>query len=207
MRNTNKYRLKLLSVIFATPLLSFAQVGKKVIPLSSGETTVQVKPTVIGTESKELRRSPNDSMFYNMNTNYRSLEDAAYDLARTIQDIEESQRVVEKKNDALSYRIAKGNVLKIKDVKETENRLDSLQIFTRAETGAEIAALREKYGNKPTYYINGMEVDESLTNRLRRVEIRSRTVRTTRTASGNPNGEVLFEVPDATMYRLGLLNE
>ena len=207
MRNTNKHRIILLLTIAAMPLLGFAQIGKKIIPLSSGEKTIQVKPTVTGAESKELRRSPNDSMFYDMNTEYKTLEDAAYDLTKTMRDIEESQKVVEKKNDALGYLIAKGNVTKLKEIKATEVKIDSLQIFTKPESAEELLSLRERYGNRPTFYINGIEVNEKLTYKLRPVEVLSRRVRTTQTASGNPNGEVLYEVPDATVYRLGLFDE
>lgn len=51
-----------------------------------------------------------------------------------------------------------------------------------------------EFGTEPTYYINGKEVDKIEVNKLRKKEIISREVRTRNTVSGNPNGEVWFEV-------------
>lgn len=51
-----------------------------------------------------------------------------------------------------------------------------------------------EFGNEPTYFINGKEVDKIEVNRLRKKEIINKEVRTRNTVSGNPNGEVWYEV-------------
>lgn len=51
-----------------------------------------------------------------------------------------------------------------------------------------------EFGIEPTYYINGKEVDKIEINKLRKKEIINKEVRTRNTVSGNPNGEVWYEV-------------
>ncbi|QIK59910.1 hypothetical protein G7050_08745 [Dysgonomonas sp. HDW5A] len=51
-----------------------------------------------------------------------------------------------------------------------------------------------EFGHEPTYFINGKEVDKIEVNRLRKKEIINKEVRTRNTVSGNPNGEVWYEV-------------
>lgn len=52
------------------------------------------------------------------------------------------------------------------------------------------------WGDEPTYYINGTEVDRSDVDVLRKKDIIRKEFKIRNTASGNPNGEVWYEVRD-----------
>lgn len=51
-----------------------------------------------------------------------------------------------------------------------------------------------EFGYEPSYFINGKEVDKVEVNRLRRQQIINKEVRTRNTVTGNPNGEIWYEV-------------
>ena len=65
---------------------------------------------------------------------------------------------------------------------------------TSINTATVIDEETSEFGNEPTYFINGKEVDKIEVNRLRKKEIINKEVRTRNTVSGNPNGEVWYEV-------------
>lgn len=192
----------LLTVITILPSLSFAQVGKRVITLSTGERTTQVQPTVKGADLKSLKRPAVDTMFYDMKPEYRSLEEAAYDADRILREIEMSQKENQKTNNALSFAISNNLVKTERSTARVKEVWDSL-----AAQGADVEtlkALKEIYGDKPTYYINGVEVSEEVVKRMGGNDILRQTVKTTDAISDNPNGEIWYEVSDKSFRKLGI---
>lgn len=52
------------------------------------------------------------------------------------------------------------------------------------------------FGNEPTYYINGKQVDKAEVDKLRKKDIVNREIRVKNTISENPNGEIWYEVSE-----------
>lgn len=190
----------LLTVITILPSLGFAQVGKRVITLSTGERTTQVQPTVKGADLKSLKRPAVDTMFYDLKPEYRSLEEAAYDADRILREIELSRKENRKTNNALSFAISNNLVKSERSTARIKEVWDSL-----AAQDADIEtlkALKEIYGDKPTYYVNGVEVSEEVVKRIGQSDILRQTVKTTDAISDNPNGEIWYEVSEGSFRKL-----
>ncbi len=80
-------------------------------------------------------------------------------------------------------------------------------LLSKDPTVEELAVLYIQFGDKPTYYINGVEVPHNLVNQLYPNEVVKREFRTTDTASGNPNGEIWYVVTDRALNRIKIPKE
>lgn len=135
-----------------------------------------------------------DSLYYR-DTKYKSLEEAASNVNELISEIKEEQEKKEK-NQSLSFKLSqkkRGKLFKEKQAEEEwekKKEEDALKL-----TVNDMVDLYAKYGDKPTYYINGVEVSESVANQLRSSEILSSQFKTKNITSRNPNGEIWLEVP------------
>ncbi len=185
------------------------QIGKKTYILSTGDTTRVVNTVGSGLSdpySKFLfRKNINpevDSIFLDTKSDYNNLEEAALDVDKLLREIELEKRLNNENNDALAFRLAS----KLRNLKKKEqtasNTVDSL--LKQDPSLAELTAMYLKFGDKPTYYINTVEVPYTLVNQLYPSEIVKREMRATNTASGNPNGEVWLLVTDKALNRIKL---
>jgi len=183
------------------------QIGKKTYRLSNGEITTIVNTVGSGLAdeySKFLfRKSGNpeaDSIFSDLNSEYVNLEEAALDIDKLLREVEFERKTNSDTNEALAFWIARRNRERKK--KEQEADLIVENALKRDPTVEELARLKFRFGNKPTYYINGVEVEQSIANKLYPAEIVKREIRTQDTASGNPNGEVWYTVTDKALDRI-----
>ena len=184
------------------------QLGKKTYVATSGEVTKVVNTVGSGLEdqySQFLFRKPGnpeaDSIFSNINSNYNSLEEAAIETDQLLRALELDRKNSDT-NEAIEFWIAKRNRENKKKEKEAEKIVN--EVLKKDPTVEELALEKIRFGNKPTYYINGVEVEQSLVNKLYSAEIVKREIRAKDTASGNPNGEVWYTVTDKTLARLNI---
>jgi len=181
---------------------------KRKVVLPSGDTIVTSSKGGNGLLSKEdmkfFKRDTSsldmlvDSL-YNLSSKYNSLEDAALQVTDLLGEIGTEQDK-SKENQSLSFRLSqqnRGRLQKEKEAQEIweENKRDDKSV-------EDIVESYERFGDKPTYYINGIEVDESIVNHLRPVDIFSRQYKIVNTISRNPNGEIWFEVPSQVAQKL-----
>lgn len=211
----------LLSVLILLPLFANAQmrrpvtkrqaeqIGKKVYITSSGDTTLVVNPISKGLKTPEteflFRDSSNpelDSILAEQRSNYSSLEAATLSVNRLLSEMETEQKTSKSSNNALSFRIASKNRNMRK--KELEAREISEEVIKKDRSVQELAALYAMFGDRPTYYINGVEVPLSVVSQLYPSEVVGKTMRVADTASGNPNGEVWYSVTEKALKRIKL---
>ena len=216
--NTKKYILSL-CLMLILPLFASGQIyksvskreveqiGKKTYKVSNGEITTVVNTVGSGLEdeySKFLfRKSGNaeaDSIFSDLNSKYGNLEEAALDIDKLLREVELDRKTNSDTNEALAFWIARRNRERKK--KEQEANTIAENVLKQDPSVEDLIRLRYRFGNKPTYYINGVEVEQSIANKLYPGEIVKREIRTQDTASGNPNGEVWYTVTDKALDRI-----
>lgn len=205
--NISKYIL-LISLILL-PVLGFAQkVGGKYI-VTTGDTT-QIVNSVSGLRSPDAKflfkksNAVSDSILANMTSDYTSLEEALMDVNDLISTVERDQTQLKTGNVGLGYRLSKINVDNMLKEKRAKAMADSILQVRHMQSVAEMARKYEEFGNKPTYFINGTNVEPEMINQLMSGDIVERNLKVQDTSSGNPNGEVWFIITDKAAQRLGL---
>lgn len=185
------------------------QIGKNIYITTSGDTTLVVNAISKGLKTPETqflfrnKKNPElDSIFSDKRSDYSSLETATLDVSRLLHEVETEQKMSKGDNDALSFRLSSKN----RDMrkKELEAREISDEIVKKDRSVQELAALYAMFGDKPTYYINGVEIPQSVASQLYPSEIVEKTMRVTDTASGNPNGEIWYTVTEKGLNRIKL---
>jgi len=217
--NLSKYII-LLSALVLLPLFVKAQIrpvtkrqaeqiGKKVYITSTGDTTLVVNPLSQGLKNpntqflfRDKTNAELDSILSDEKSSYTSLEAATLDVDRLLREVESEQKASKGTNNALSFRIASKNRNMRK--KELEAREIADDIIRKDRSVQELAALYAMFGDKPTYYINGVEVPQSVVNQLYPTEVIERDMRVADTASGNPNGEIWLSVTEKALNRIKL---
>ncbi|MBB4034691.1 hypothetical protein GGR21_000578 [Dysgonomonas hofstadii] len=216
--NTKKYIL-LLSLMMMLPLFAAGQrmrfvtkreaeqLGQKEYKASTGEVTKVVNTVGSGLDDEYsqflFRKTGNaevDSIFSDINSNYDNLEEAALDIDRLLREVDLDRKTNSETNEALQFWIARRNRERKKKEQEAGKVADNL--LKRDPSVEQLIRDRYRFGNQPTFYINGVEVDNSVANKLYPGEIIKRDIRTKDTASGNPNGEIWLTVTDKALKRV-----
>jgi hypothetical protein len=215
--NTSKYIILLLFMVLF-PLFAVGQIrnitkreaeqlGKNTYTTLSGEVTKVVYTVGSGLDNEYAKflylktgDAEVDSIFSEISSNYSSLEEAALDIDRLLKDVNTEKRENFEGNNGLGFRISQGIRNLRKKEQEATKRVDEL--LSKDPTVEELTTLYLEYGDKPTYYINGVEVHHNLVNQLYPNEVIKREIRTTDTASGNPNGEIWYMVSEKALNRI-----
>lgn len=185
------------------------QIGKEIYVTTTGDTTLVVNAISKGLNTPEtqflFRKKDDaelDSIFSDKKSDYSSLEIATLDINRLLREVETEQKISKGNNSALSFRLSNKN----RDMRKRElaAREISDEITQKERSVQELAALYAMFGDKPTYYINGVEVPQSVASQLYPSEIIKKTMRATDTASGNPNGEIWYTVSEKALDRIKL---
>ncbi len=194
-------------LLFIIPTVSFGQLGRRII-LSTGDTVRVVNQRSLLTKQDLdfLRKDTlNKNKILDYTNDYRSIEEAALDLDRLMEEINTSKALSEKNNESLSVRIATRNLRNIKKEQNIQNTWDS--IVASEPSVEELTEFYKQFDGKPSYFINGTQVKSQIINKLRTNDILSRNIRTIDTATGNPNGEIWYEVSPQTFQRLNIDEE
>jgi len=132
---------------------------------------------------------------------YKSLEEAAL-AAQALLDNLKKEQAQGGHSKSMSSRLAQGakSTLRKKPL-SSASPYDPYSSYEEQSTPAKqttISSVSDEYisefGDEPTYYINGQEVDKIEITKLRKKDIVSKEVRVRNTLSNNPNGEVWYEV-------------
>lgn len=195
----------LLNLLFLFSLASLAQSGKKRIILSTGDTVrVVTHQSLMSKQDRDFLRRDTISKkkILDIQSDYGTLEEAALDLEKLMDEINTSKSLSEKNNESLSVRIATRNLRNLKKEQDLKNTWDS--IIANDPPMEELIELYKLFDGKPSYFINGIMVKSETINKLRPNEILSRNSRTIDTATGNPNGEIWYEVTPQALQRLAI---
>ncbi len=126
---------------------------------------------------------------------YRTMEEAALAVEALLDDLRKKQTQTSGAG-SMSSRLAGGaGRATLRKKSATNSSFQDATDYTSENSSTTIVdESASEFGSEPTYYINGKEVGKTEINKLRKKEIISREVRTRNTVSGNPNGEVWYEV-------------
>lgn len=164
--------------------------------LPQPETKVVAAKTKDTTPAKSTTKKASVFDKKNRASQYRTMEEAALAVEALLDDLRKEQAQTTSAG-SMSSRLSGGAGRSTLRKKPTTNpSYNSSDSYSSAPNKSQtIVEVEESpFGDEPTYYINGKEVDRIEVNRLRRKEIISKEVRTRNTVSGNPNGEVWYEV-------------
>jgi len=144
------------------------------------------------------------SVFEKDPSRYKTLEEAAM-AAQDLLDKLKSEQSRTSSSGSLSSRLSRGagsSSLK-KDQSSFSNSFGSGNQNNRPMISEKTIEAEKKFEEAstpytvepiPTYYINGIQVDKGVVDKLRKTDILSREVRSRNTESGNPAGEVWIQL-------------
>lgn len=130
---------------------------------------------------------------------YKTMEEAALAVEALLEDLRKEQ-VQTTGAGSMSSRLAGGagrGTLRKKpstNPSYSSNNTNSENSSSRNTNSSTFIDEESAFGYEPSYFINGNEVEKSEVNRLRKKQIINKEVRTRNTVTGNPNGEVWYEV-------------
>ncbi len=153
---------------------------------------------------KKLNSGRNDALAFRLardNRNRKRKEQAALDVDKLLREVDLEKKLNSGRNDALAFRLARDNRNRKRKEQAALQIADSL-LKNKDSSIQELTSMYVEFDGKPTYYINGVEVDRSFVNQLYPQEVIKREMRVNNTASGNPYGEVWILVPEKTLGRL-----
>ncbi len=143
------------------------------------------------------------SAMVDLSSNYKTIKEASSDISRLLDEVEVVKNNDKARNESLSLRVSQKNRRNLKKDKVAQDAWDKL-ITKENVSVEELVELRAKFGNRPTYYVNGVEVGQGLMNKIRTSEILSQEFRVADIDNGNPNGEKWYEVSPKVAERIGL---
>lgn len=205
----NTLKIYILSILLLVPLLVDAQVksgrlgnGKYVV--STGDTTkIVMQRGLKSPYSKFLFDAPRELIdsLYAESGDHLSTTEAIRDVSSKLDKIERDQGILEAGNSSLSYRLSTEYIAANKKEKSARAYADSLLLARNKETEETLALNFLIYGDKSSYYVNGLQVSPQITTMLEPGDVVSRTVKTN---TPNPNGEVWLTLTDKALRRLKL---
>lgn len=195
----------LLVLLLAFPLVLSAQIGKKKYVTRSGDTTLVVMTGSTGLRGEDAQFLFDETIsedFVQKRSRYSRLKEAAVETEQVAGVINAEQEEMNPSASSLSFRIAQKNVRYLQNDKSTNN-LANRKINPNTSLD-EMVYLKEKFGNKPTYFINGEEVSPEIAARVPQKEILSRELRVANTTTGNPNGEIWYIITSKMFDKLNI---
>lgn len=195
----------LLFFLFILPIGLFAQIGTRKYITRSGDTTVIVNPGRTGLSGEDARflhdeRAIDDE--FSKLSRFRMLKEAAQETGQVAKIVEVEQKEVNPSSGSLGFRIAQKNIRYLQNEQKATRM--ARDIANKDASIEELLFLKEKYGGKPSYFVNGVHVDAQTAALLSDKDIMTRSLRVANTATGNPNGEVWYVVNTKVFEKLGL---
>lgn len=191
--------------LFLLPVGLSAQLGTRKYITRSGDTTVIVNNRM-GLQSEDARFLHDERIsqgYLNKYNRYDMLKEAADETDNVAKIIDVEKKETNPSSGSLGFRIAKKNIRYLHNEQKASRAALGNQINTEASV-EELTFLKEKFGGKPSYFINGIHVDASTAALVSQNDILSRGLKVSNTATGNPNGEVWYVVNTKTFQKLGL---
>lgn len=160
----------------------------------------KTKSTQVGTQSTKVK-SQGSIFDRRRKSEYKNMEEAALAVEALLDDLKKEQ-VTLKGSGSMSSRLAKGVT---KDLRRKESIVSNpYQSVTKHETLGNTfdddESIVGEYGNEPSYFINGVQVEKIQINRLTKDDIINREIRVKNTVTNNPNGEIWYTVREKAVY-------
>lgn len=136
-------------------------------------------------------------------TKYESLEEAVMDINDLLNKLEKDDTVLKGKNEGLSIRIG-SMISRNREKAQVADDIYTEMLKNNETTINDFIDLRERFENRPTYYVNDVLVGQDMLSRIKESYILNREIRMTNTLSGNPNGEIWIDITPSAAERLKL---
>lgn len=206
----NAKRYLLILVVLILPVLASAQrIGGNKYKVTTGDTTKIVSRVNTGLKGPEFEFLFNtkgeviDSLYNEIQPNITSAK-AVVEVNDILKEIERDQAILKAGNTSLSYRLSREYVAANKKEKSARAYADSMLLEQRKLSEKEQALKYMMYGDKPSYFVNGMPVDARIADLLLPGDVIERNIKTN---SSNPNGEIWLILTEKAMRRLRLPTE
>lgn len=137
---------------------------------------------------------------------YKTLEEAALAVEALLEDLKKDQQTQSGSAGSMSARLSRGAnkslrkeastpIIKSSNSKPTEtSKPTTVSPPSKKVQENPKNSVSDETDNLPSYFINGQQVEKIDIDRLRKKDIISKEVRIRNTVTGNPNGEVWYEV-------------
>ncbi len=202
--NANRYILTFLLIL---PVLSAAQkIGGTKYRVTTGDTTKivnRLNTGLVGPDFEFLFSSKGgvvDSLYNEIQPNLTPLK-AVKEVNDILNEIERDQAILKAGNTSLSYRLSTEYIAANKKEKSARAYADSLLLEQKRMSRNELVSKYLTYGDKPSYFVNGMPVRPEIANLLMSGDVITRDLRTN---TPNPNGEIWLVLTEKAMRRLKL---
>lgn len=195
----------LFGLLLLLPLGLSAQLGTRKYITRSGDTTVIVNNRM-GLQSEDAQFLHDERIsqgYLDKYNRYNILKDAADETDNVSKIIDVEKNETNPSSGSLGFRIAQKNIRYLHN-EQKANRTALGNQINREASVEELTFLKEKFGGKPSYFINGVHVDASTAALVSQNEILTRALKVSNTATGNPNGEIWYVVNGKTFEKLGL---
>jgi hypothetical protein len=199
-----------LSLLLMFSIFAVAQkpgkIGRDKYRVSTGDTTKIVNPVGAGLSSSESQFLFNtsgkiiDSLYNEIQPNVTPSK-AVRDVNNILKEIERDQAILKAGNTSLSYRLSTEYIAAKHKEKNARAYADSLLQEQGKLSEKDLALNYLKYGNKPSYFVNGMPVNSEIASLLLPGDVIERNIKT---KTPNPNGEIWLVLTDKAMQRLKL---
>lgn len=201
--NANRYIL----ILLLLPVLASAQkIGGRQYRVTTGDTTKIVNRLNTGLTGPEFeflfsaKGKVIDSLYNEIQPNLTSSK-AVKEVNDMLNEIERDQAILKAGNASLSYRLSTEYVAANKKEKSARAYADSLLLEQKRMSQNELVSKYLTYGDKPSYFVNGMPVKPEIAKLLMPGDVISRDLRTN---TPNPNGEIWLVLTEKAMRRLQL---
>lgn len=202
--NANRY---ILIIFLILPVLASAQkIGGKTYRVTTGDTTKIVNRLNTGLTGPEFeflfstKGKVIDSLYKEIQPNLTSSK-AVKEVNDMLNEIERDQAILKAGNSSLSYRLSTEYIAANKKEKSARAYADSLLLEQKRISQNELISKYLTYGDKPSYFVNGMPVKPEIAKLLMPGDVISRDLKTN---TPNPNGEIWLVLTGKAMRRLQL---
>lgn len=202
--NANRY---ILIVLLILPVLAAAQkIGEKRYRVTTGDTTKIVSRLNTGLTGPEFeflfsaKGKVIDSLYNEIQPNLTTSK-AVKEVNDMLTEIERDQAILKAGNTSLSYRLSTEYITANKKEKSARAYADSLLLEQKRMSENELISKYLTYGDKPSYFVNGIPVNPEIANLLLPGDVISRDLKTN---TPNPNGEIWLVLTEKAVNRLKL---
>lgn len=137
-------------------------------------------------------------------TKFTSLEEAEREVEDLLNRVSKDKSAYQRRNGALAVRIGQNAIIRNREKDRVARDAWTDMLQSKNATTEDFVELYERFGERPTYYVNDVEVDQELLNKLRESDVMKREYRVKNTVSGNPNGEVWYTITTKAAKRIKL---
>jgi len=143
-------------------------------------------------ESFDEETTTKKSVFDKRTSKYKTMEEAALAVEALLEDLKKEQAQTSN-SGSMSSRLSGGAKSSLRK-KPTSN--SSTPSYSSTQVSQTANSSYSDFGDEPTYYINGRIANKEEIDLLKKKDIVNRQIRTRNTQSGNPNGEIWYEVKE-----------